>query len=111
MSSSNMYHSFNRMFTVLHPNICDLCLPLKWKDFSLYSDFGFSSFVFKFLCISEHYLKKENQFLLSNLNVYKVVSICSRSESLRGGVCILAGCDLPVEPVNLFNNYAIEGYF
>lgn len=36
------------------------------------------------------------------------VSICSRPESLKGGLCNLAWCDLPV---NVFNNYAIEGYF
>lgn len=36
------------------------------------------------------------------------ISICSRHESLKGGLCNLAWCDLPV---NVFNNYAIEGYF
>lgn len=41
----------------------------------------------------------------------KVVSILSRSESLSGGVCILAGCDLPVEPVYLLNVYQTEDYF
>lgn len=63
-------------------------------------------------CISEHWLKKEDHyFILNKLDGYKFVSLFLRFESLRGGVCILAGCDLPVELVYVFNAYATGGYF
>lgn len=60
------------------------------------------------ICISEHWLKQESQFRLNKLDSYKGVLIFSRSECLSGGGSTLAGCDLPVKPVNMFNGYETE---
>lgn len=61
---------------------------------------------------SENWLKKEDHyFLLNKLDGYKIGSLFFRLESLRGGVYILAGCDLPVELAYVFNAYSTGGYF
>lgn len=80
------------------------------EDFSLFLDsLNFHPSV---QCISKHWLKKEDHyFLLNKLDGYKFVSLFFRLESLRGGVYILAECDLPVEIVYVFNAYATGGYF
>lgn len=83
---------------------CDLCQPLKLEGFSLFLDYF--DFHPSLVCISERWSKQKTQFPFNKLDGYKEVSIFSRSESLRVGVCILAGYDLPVEPVNVFNDYA-----
>lgn len=83
---------------------CGLCQPLKLEDFSLFLDsLDFHPLL---VCVSERWLKQNTQFSFNALDGYKEVSIFSRSESFRVGVCILAGHDLPVEPVNMFNDCA-----
>lgn len=79
------------------------------EDFSLFLDS--LNFYPSVQCVSEHWLNKEDHyFLLNELDGYKFVSLFFRLESLRGGVYILAGCDLPVELVNVFNAYATGGF-
>lgn len=60
------------------------------------------------ICIIEHWLTDNKHFILNKLLSYELISIFSRIQTIRGGVCILAAHSLPVE---VMVGFSVEGYF
>lgn len=63
------------------------------------------------LCLSEHWLNAANIFVLNSLSGFKNVSAFCRSDSIRGGVCILAELGLCVDSIKFLSESSVEGYF
>lgn len=102
--------SFNPdSFTIFHCNLQGISQPLKVEEFKIFLE----TITFKpnLIGISEHWLTQSNKFILNKISGYKLVSLFSRSQLIRGGVSVLARSEIPVVPLEEVCEFSREGLF
>jgi hypothetical protein len=63
------------------------------------------------VCLTEHWIRHDNMFLLHKIDGYKLVSNYSRQNKCRGGACVLVAETLTCQAEPIFNKHSIELYF